>query len=157
MWRNNTRANVYDIIIGLAGVNKAINKTIFTGKSFRKIKHIDAYLTDSHDVIISSSNKPLFFKYLALRESSLIDWKGGSILSANEYRNEFNKNPRLKVIIRLYVNEKIINGIKEYCIWVPEKQIYDQYNQFIAKKVEQVKFAGMQWKDKSLTNISYKF
>lgn len=162
LWRNNAKANanVYVIIIGLAGVDKATKKTIFTGKSFRKVKHINAYLTDGPDVIISSSNKPLFFKYLALRGSSPTDGKGGFILSANEYRNEINRNPRLKEIIRLYVNGKnFINGTKEYCIWMPEKQIYDQFksDQFIAKRVEQVKLARMQRKDKSLASTSYKF
>ncbi len=160
LWSNNAKsnANVYVIIVGLSGINEKNEKIIFTGNSFRKVKFINAYLTDGPNVIMLS--KPLFLKYLALRGSSPTDGKGGFILSKSEYRNEINRNPNLKEIIRPYVNGKnYINSTSEYCIWMPTKQIFDKFKDdpFIKDRIQKVKIARSKRKDKSLTHIPYKF
>lgn len=162
LWSNNAKsnANVYVIIVGLSGINEKNEKIIFTGNSFRKVKFINAYLTDGPNVIIKPLSKPLFLKYLALRGSSPTDGKGGFILSKSEYRNEINRNPNLKEIIRPYVNGKnYINSTSEYCIWMPTKQIFDKFKDdpFIKDRIEKVKIARSKRKDKSLTHIPYKF
>lgn len=162
LWSNNAKsnANVYVIIVGLSGINEKNEKIIFTGNSFRKVKFINAYLTDGPNVIIKPLSKPLFLKYLALRGSSPTDGKGGFILSKSEYRNEINRNPNLKEIIRPYVNGKnYINSTSEYCIWMPTKQIFDKFKDdpFIKDRIQKVKIARSKRKDKSLTHIPYKF
>ena len=162
LWSNNAKsnANVYVIIVGLSGIKEKNEKIIFTGNSFRKVKFINAYLTDGPNVIIKPLSKPLFFKYLALRGSSPTDGKGGFILSKSEYRNEINRNPNLKEIIRPYVNGKnYINSTSEYCIWMPTKQIFDKFKDdpFIKDRIQKVKIARSKRKDKSLTHIPYKF
>lgn len=162
LWSNNAKsnANVYVIIVGLSGIKEKTEKIIFTGNSFRTVKFINAYLTDGPNVIIKPSSKPLFLKYLALRGSSPTDGKGGFILSKSEYKNEVNRNPNLKEIIRPYVNGKnYINNTMEYCIWIPTKQIFDKFKDdiFIKDRIQKVEIARSKRKDKSLIHIPYKF
>lgn len=160
-WSNNAKSNakVIVVIIGLAYQYKN-RKYLFSENSVQEVKNINAYLTSGENTIVNSSSSPLFLKLPALRGSSPTDGKGGFILSDNEYRRVIKEYPELVEIIRPYVNgNNFLNGKKEYCIWMPDESIYQQYkdNQFIKERVQKVKEARLKRKNKSLANYSYRF
>ena len=161
LWSNNAKnnANVFVIVVGLSGIQHKKNY-IFKGQSVKAVNNITPYLTEGDNVVISSSSKPLFLDSLALRGSSPTDGEGGFILSNDVYNEAINKYPELKQILRPYQNGKnFINEIKEYCIWLPNEELYKKYkdNPFIHQRIEAVRNSRLQRKDKSLARVPYRF
>lgn len=162
IWNNSAKnnANVYVVIIGLASNNYSREKRIFGEHSYKEVESISPYLTEGKNVIVSSSTSPLFMKHKILRGSSPTDGKGGFILSEDEYDNVISKYPDLKSILLPYINGKnFLNGIREYCIWLPTEEIYYQYrnNPFIQSRISYVRQQRLNRKDKSLADYSYRF
>lgn len=161
LWSNNAKhnANVFVIVIGLSGIHHK-NNYIFNSQSVKIVNNITSYLTEGCNTVISSSSKPLFLDSLALRGSSPTDGKGGFILSSVEYNEVVAEYPELKQVLRPYQNGKnFINGLKEYCIWLPTEGLYEQYkkNPFIHQRIEAVRESRLKRKDKSLAKVPYRF
>jgi hypothetical protein len=53
------KAHVHCVIIGFAALNCKTIKTLFTTDRYQIVKHINAYLVDGPDILISSRNKPI--------------------------------------------------------------------------------------------------
>lgn len=140
-WKNNAKdkAGVYCIVIALQnGTTK--EKQIFSDTSVKKVKHINAYLTEGQSVTVAKRRTPLSsLPTMTLGEMAK---DGGYLfLSAEERESILNSDPSAQKFIKSVAGaEEFIRGKKRWCIWVSENE-YDEAKMipFFADRFEGVK------------------
>ena len=160
-WTNNAKkaAVVAVIIVGLRNISKE-EKYIFSNNSKIIVGNISPYLTDSKSVTVQKRSEPFMNMPRVVYGNQAID--GGYLTLTVEEKDEILANaPDAKSFLRpLYGGSGLMNGIEQWCIWVP----IDQYETAIKIKefkrrfdlVHEFRLNGGQVAS-SLVDIPYRF
>ncbi|EPN3958561.1 DNA methyltransferase [Vibrio alginolyticus] len=157
-WKNNAKdkAGVYCIVISLKNKSSK-DKFIYTDTSVKRVKHINAYLTEGKSITVVKRKTPLS----ALPTMTLGEMAkdGGYLfLSEDERKTILNAHPSAKKFIKSVAGaEEFIRGKKRWCIWVDEKE-YDEAKKipFFAERFEGVKNARLASAKKATQEYSAK-
>ncbi|OIQ27983.1 MAG: SAM-dependent methyltransferase [Bacteroidetes bacterium MedPE-SWsnd-G2] len=118
-WTNNAKGNagVTVIVVGLRNKSNQ-QKHIYINGLKKKVKNINAYLYDSSNVIVTSSNKQL----LGLPEMNFgnMPADSGKLLFSPKEKNSFvQAYPYLeKYFKRVYGSVELINDKERWCLWL---------------------------------------
>ena len=124
-WSNEARgnANVFCVIVGfgLQEPNPAVLNDYATPRSEaqrRKVSHINPYLIDAEDVVVSNRSKPLSAVPPMLWGSKPTD--GGHLILSDEEKEELvATEPEATKFIRQYVGaQEFIHNQRRWCLWL---------------------------------------
>ena len=137
-WTNNAKFNagVTCIIVGVRNEEKG-NKYLFDDDKARIVNNINPYLTESSDVIVSSSYKSLCDMPLIVFGSMPND---GGYLILDEYeKNQLIEScPNAEKYIKKFVGSaELIRRISRYCLWITDENKDEACKiQYIKERVE---------------------
>ncbi|WP_434566699.1 class I SAM-dependent DNA methyltransferase [Vibrio chagasii] len=157
-WKNNAKdkAGVYCIVISLKNESSK-DKFIYTDTSVKKVKYINAYLTEGKSATVVKRKTPLSsLPSMTLGEMAK---DGGYLFLSEDERNAIlNTHPHAHKFIKSVAGaEEFIRGKKRWCIWVNEKE-YDEAKKisFFAERFEGVKAARLASAKKATQEYSTK-
>ena len=113
------KAHVHCVIVGFSNSISQIQPLLYEGGKIRRVSHINPYLIDAPDVIISPRSKPIC-DVPAMSYGNKPSDGGNLILSNEERMNLVLNDPQLEPYIRRYVGAKdFINSDEiRYCLWL---------------------------------------
>lgn len=155
-WTNNAKSNagVTVAIIGISNIeNRA--KIIFTDGLEKKVKYINAYLSDGADTIVVRRSKPLS-DFREMNFGNMPNDGGGLILSEKEKEELLSVNPEAeKYIKKLLGASEFIRGNLRYCLWLNENDVNEaEQIPFIANCIEKTRTHRLASKDKGTNNLA---
>ncbi|HIP51424.1 MAG TPA: class I SAM-dependent DNA methyltransferase, partial [Campylobacterales bacterium] len=127
-WKNNAKNNagVSVMIIGLRNIEKK-QKYIYQNLVKKEVKHINAYIIDAGNIIVSALRNNISMLPPMIKGSSLTD-NGHLTLSETEKDEIININPKYNFFIKKYIgNKDFMNGIYRYVLWITDKTRDDAY------------------------------
>ncbi len=155
-WTNSAKSNagVTVAIIGLANESKD-EKTIFSRNIIKKVKGINAYLSDGGKTIVSRRSKPLS-DFKPMNFGNMPNDGGGLILSEEEKDQLVQAHPDAQKFIRQLLGaQEYIRGQKRYCLWISddEKEEACQFSE-IVKRIDITKQHRLASKDKGTNKLA---
>lgn len=125
-WKNNARDNagVMCTIIGVEYSNDS-DKYLYSELLRIKVKHINAYLVDGGDTIISSHNRPI--SDLPLMMGGNQPREGGFLcLRDDEKNNLLREEPDAERFIKkLAGTNEFLKNIPRWCIWIEDDEVVE--------------------------------
>lgn len=116
----NEQAHVHCVIIGFSQNDVGVLKRIYTSGRPQIVSHINPYLVEAPDVLISSRSRPICDVPIMVYGNKPTDG-GNFILTEDEKTELLKKNPKLKKYIHEYIGSyEFINGKKRYCFWLAD-------------------------------------
>jgi hypothetical protein len=118
VWGNEAsqQAHVHCVIIGFSRKERQ-TKTIYS-ESEKNVTHINPYLIEGEDIIVTSRNKPLCDVPKMIYGNKPADG-GALIIEDEDYKEFISKDPYSKQFIRpLLGASEYIKGQKRWCIWL---------------------------------------
>ena len=113
-------AAVHCVIIGFSDISVSTTKTIYYNNTKALVTHINPYLIDSPDVIISNRRQPLCNVPEIITGSQATD-DGMFYLSEEEYNEYIIAEPAgASLLRRAYNSQGFINGKHMYCFWLED-------------------------------------
>ncbi len=111
-------AHVHCVIVGFAYDN--VNpKKLYNGDYYRIVPHINSYLLDAPNVVISSRTSPLSSKTPIMMKGSQPTDGGNLIIKENELGDFVKNEPLAEKYIRKFLGaEEYIKGKPRYCLWL---------------------------------------
>ncbi|WP_299147245.1 DNA methyltransferase [uncultured Tateyamaria sp.] len=123
LWGNNAsnNAQVTCIIAGVAAKGER-SKTIY-GSDFQKsVESINAYLTESANIIVLRASEPISDVSIMFGGNIPRD-QGNLLLSSDEKKSILKAYPEASQLINPIVgSSEFINGLQRYCLWVEDDQ-----------------------------------
>lgn len=113
------KAHVHCVVIGLAGTD-AKPKRIFDGDRIVNASHINGYLLDGSDTLVTSRNKPLCDVPRMVNGNKPAD--GGHLIIEDADLEEFlRRDPQSREFIHPLVGaQEFINGKRRWCLWLAD-------------------------------------
>lgn len=111
------KAHVHCVVIGLAGTDTK-PKRIFDGDRIVNASHINGYLLDGSDTLVTSRNKPLCDVPRMVNGNKPAD--GGHLIIEDADLEEFlRRDPQSREFIHPLVGaQEFINGKRRWCLWL---------------------------------------
>lgn len=111
------KAKVHCVIIGFSKIER-VKKVIYSNDSKRIVTHINPYLMEGEDIIVTSRNKPLCNVPKMIYGNKPADG-GYLIIEDEDYDNFIEKDPNARQFIKpLLGASEYIKGKKRWCIWL---------------------------------------
>lgn len=111
------KAHVHCVIIGFSKIDSD-KKTIYNGKTIQIVTHINPYLIEGDDIVVSSRNKPLCNVPKMIYGNKPADG-GFLIIEDEEYESFTSADPySIKFIKPLLGASEYIRGDKRWCLWL---------------------------------------
>ncbi|MCI6408046.1 DNA methyltransferase [Veillonella caviae] len=112
------KAHVHCVIIGFSKNGVRSHRFIDDNGKINIVNHINPYLFDGSDILVSSRSKP----YCDIPQigigNKLID-NGNYLFTYDEYIDFINTEPNAKSFFkRIYGSREFINNIERYCLWL---------------------------------------
>lgn len=168
-WNNEAKGNaaVHVVIIGFALNSKKRERLLFDYQEISgephvtKVKNINAYLLDSHNVLIFKRSKPIC-NVPEITYGSMANDGGHLILSDEEKNDLIKSDPQNEKFIRPFLGSyEFINGIKRWCLWLDgiNPQEYRSKKEIINRieKVKNVRLASTRKTTQELANFPMLF
>lgn len=148
-WNNLAQHNagVTCVIVGLTRDPDAA-KTIFDGETAQSVQHINPYLINMPDVIVSASRQ-VASGLEALKFGNMPYDGGALILSSDERAMLLGKYPNSEKLIRpLLGAEELINGKSRWCLWIDDDDLlFASAIPEIAERINRVRESRLQSSD----------
>lgn len=126
-WQNSARDNagVTVIIVGVRNPIRA-SKHLYVEGVKREVLNISPYLSESGDVIVRRSSRPIS-KFMPKIDYGSFALDGGFLTLSEEERNELiSQDSRAEKYIKEFSgSQELIQGKKKYCIWIDESVVDD--------------------------------
>ncbi|MBC18546.1 MAG: SAM-dependent methyltransferase [Desulfovibrio sp.] len=125
LWNNHAKGNagVTCVVIGLSKVDG--KKFIFEEQNVTQVKSITPYITPGKPVYISKKTNPIS-ELPKCAFGSMPNDNGELLLTEDERLTMLDECPNAETFIkRAYGSKDYINGIKRYCLWIPD-ELLDQ-------------------------------
>ena len=114
----NQKAHVHCVIIGFSCTQSDEPRLLFDGDNVKETTNINAYLTASPDIFITSRSKPLCDVPKIIKGNQPTDG-GNLIIEADEYEDFIKQEPAVKQYIKKLIGAKeYINNLPRYCLWL---------------------------------------
>ncbi len=123
-WKNLATKNA-GVTCVIAGLRNGVNGSsrLFEDGVCRKVSHINPYLIEMPDIIVTSSRDPLN-KLPPMQFGNMAYCNGNLILSASEKDHLLEHFPETaRLIKRLYGSQELIKGIERYCLWISDANL----------------------------------
>ena len=136
------KAHVHCVIVGFSYVDMP-DKILFDNDQHKKVKHINAYLTEAPNVFIAKRNTPLCDVSSMNYGSFALD-DGNYTISLAEHDDLIQRDPSIEQFMRPFIGaQELLHAIKRWCIWLKDMPLstYSK-NSIIREKVERVQ----QWR-----------
>lgn len=136
------KAHVHCVIVGFSYVDMP-DKILFDNDQHKKVKHINAYLTEAPNVFIAKRNTPLCDVSSMNYGSFALD-DGNYTISLAEHDELIQQDPSIEQFMRPFIGaQELLHSIKRWCIWLKDMPLstYSK-NSIIREKVERVQ----QWR-----------
>ena len=136
------KAHVHCVIVGFSYVDMP-DKILFDNDQHKKVKHINAYLTEAPNVFIAKRNTPLCDVSSMNYGSFALD-DGNYTISLAEHDELIQRDPSIEQFMRPFIGaQELLHAIKRWCIWLKDMPLstYSK-NSIIREKVERVQ----QWR-----------
>ena len=136
------KAHVHCVIVGFSYVDIP-DKILFDNDQHKKVKHINAYLTEAPNVFIAKRNTPLCDVSSMNYGSFALD-DGNYTISLAEHDELIQRDPSIEQFMRPFIGaQELLHAIKRWCIWLKDMPLstYSK-NSIIREKVERVQ----QWR-----------
>lgn len=148
-WRNSAAKNaaVICVITGIRNVSNS-KKRLFDENIETSVDHINPYLVNYEDVLVSASNKSLFG--LPHMSFGCMPYDAGNLILSPEEKFEFiSSYPESEKFIRkLMGSQEVVKGIERYCLWISDNDASEALNiPVIADRVEKTRIARLEMKD----------
>ena len=120
-WGNEAKgkkAQVHCVIIGFSDYKNKKEKKIFSSNSTKKVEHINPYLVNAENIVVTTREHPICNVLEMNKGSQPTD--GGFLLLNEKEKNELVKdNPLAQKWIRPFIGaEEFLNGKKRWCLWL---------------------------------------
>ncbi len=141
-WTNNARNNagVTCVIVGLQSQKEKL-KEIYSDGICKKVKSINAYLTEGNQTIVGRRNKPLSSNLNHMPKGNM-PYDGGHLILDETEKNDLISNyPTAKKFIKKLVGAKeFIHSLKRYCLWIEDNSLNEALAiSPIKERIEKVK------------------
>ena len=136
------KAHVHCVIVGFSYVDMP-DKILFDNDQHKKVKQINAYLTEAPNVFIAKRNTPLCDVSSMNYGSFALD-DGNYTISLAEHDELIQRDPSIEQFMRPFIGaQELLHAIKRWCIWLKDMPLstYSK-NSIIREKVERVQ----QWR-----------
>jgi hypothetical protein len=161
-WSNEAKGNagVYCVIIGFASY-ETNNKRIFEYEDIRgeahemKAKHINPYLIDAKDILVSKKKKPIC-NVPDIIKGNYYAKSEGLIIEEEDLEFLITHDPNAKKWIKLLIGaDEFINNRKRYCLWLvncPPDELKKM--PLVMERVNRVKEDRLKSTDKGMQNLA---
>ncbi len=138
----NDKAHVYCVIIGFSVSQRDIGKKIFENDNVFVADHINPYLLDAPDVLISSRSVP-FSNVPKLTKGNQPTDDGNFIMTEKEKNELLSTDPSVSCCVRRYIGSRDFlhnDAETRYCLWLKDinPSIYSK-NREIMRRLEAVR------------------
>ncbi|MDY5138058.1 DNA methyltransferase [Actinotignum timonense] len=141
-WSNNAshNAGVTVIVLSLRNASNA-PKRLFSDGIEKPVKHINAYLAEGDDVIITKHRQPLSSGFPPMAYGSKPTDGGHLILEPADVEKLLTNYPESEKFIKHYVGSaEYIRGNDRFCLWIDDDCVAEaQHIPAIAKRLERVR------------------
>ncbi|MFG6284987.1 class I SAM-dependent DNA methyltransferase [Actinotignum schaalii] len=141
-WSNNAshNAGVTVIVLSLRNASNA-PKRLFSDGIEKPVKHINAYLAEGDDVIITKHRQPLSSGFPPMAYGSKPTDGGHLILEPSDVEKLLTNYPESEKFIKHYVGSaEYIRGNDRFCLWIDDDCVAEaQRIPAIAKRLERVR------------------
>ena len=155
-WSNSAKSNAAVIvaIIGLANASNSI-KRIYSNGMERRVKGINAYLTDGGKTIIQRRSKPIS-NFEEMSFGNMPNDGGGLILSEQDKDQLLLEKPEATKYIRKFIGaQEFIRGQVRYCLWISDKEKENAESiLFIKKCIEKTRNHRLKSKDAGTNKLA---
>ena len=118
-WQNSAKGNagVSVVIIGIRNVSKN-PKYLFQGNLRKKVRNINAYLTEGDNIIVDKQEYPIS-RFPQMNFGNMAAVGGNLLLSEQEKNDLILQEPLSNQFIReVIASDEFLNGRKRYCLWL---------------------------------------
>jgi hypothetical protein len=122
-WSNLAKGNagVSVVVVGVSNSPKKTELRIFDNEELLIARNINAYLSNSPDIFVST--RPAQLSSHSLMMTGAMPRDGGNLILSPDEAVFFQRDSIGAQFVRRYVgSEELINGKVRYCIWVPDGQ-----------------------------------
>ncbi len=150
-WTNGAKGNagVTCVIISL-GVPSKNAKYIYDQNTVREVTHINAYLAQGGDIIVSRRGVSISGLTPMVMGNKATD--GGHFMLDTERLHDFvTKYPEHKMFIKKVIGaDELLNGLLRYCFWIPDDKLEQALsNPVISSAMEAVRVSRLASKAES--------
>lgn len=161
-WTNGARnvAGVTVVVINLRSKNKT-KKYIYDNLIRAEVDHINAYLSNGADIIITKRSKPLSSIPKMGYGCKPVD--GGFLIFDTATKDKaINDDPRVAKFVKKFVSgQDYLSNNNRWCLWIPDSDFDEAYQiPFVKERVDEVKAFRLKSKDKgaqAMARKSYQF
>lgn len=162
-WENNAKrkAGVTVVVIGLRNKNDR-PKYIYTDDIRFPVENINAYLSNSPDVIVKSRRQPMINNLPPMTFGSKATDGGFLIIEPHELKQfDLNGAAIVDVVKKFTGSQEFINGQDRYCLWIEKSQLdLVKKDSEIARRLQGVSITRANSKKAStqkLATVPYRF
>jgi len=155
-WTNNAKGNagVTCVIVGITRKSKR-SRLLYTADRFRKVNHINAYLTEGSDTIIGRRNNPI--SSIPKMPKGNMPYDGGNLILSTEEKDQLLKDyPQASRLIKQLMGaNEFIKGQMRWCLWI--RDVDRQFAEDIPpikKRIDQVREMRLDSSDKSAHKLA---
>ena len=161
-WTNGARnvAGVTVVVINLRSKNKA-KKFIYDNLIRAEVDHINAYLTNGPDIIITKRSKPLSSIPKMGYGCKPVD--GGFLIFDSDTKDRaMQEDPRVEKFVKKFISgQDYLSGNNRWCLWISDADHNEAYQiPFVKERVDEVKAFRLKSKDsgaQAMAKKSYQF
>ena len=147
LWQSesNNTAGVYCVIVGFTANKNTKDKILYTGNSYKKVKHINAYLFPAPDIWLTNRSIKNYKDLPKITKGSEPSDGGNLFLNEMEAKTLKNKYPELQKYIKRFIGgDEAVNNVQNkttrYCLWFKGGNPADySKNQEIIRRLEKIK------------------
>lgn len=152
VWSNDARglAHVHCVIVGFQYKDNNLPKRLYLSNSdtFLEVDHINPYLLNAPDVLITNRSKPLSPVSPMVYGNKPVD-NGNLLLDEKEYQELINENPIVqKYIKRALGGREFLQNKKRWCLWLVDVEPSDYKKMpLVVDRIQRVKEMRLNSKD----------
>lgn len=155
-WKNSAKDNagVTCLVINLRNKSSK-SKFIFDGSIRKEVKNINAYISDSDDLIIEKRSRPISDVPLMTYGTKPVD--GGYLILDDEEKLRITlTDVQITRFLKKFVSgQDYIKGVHRWCLWISNEDLSDASKiQFIADRIEKVRKFRLASKDEGARNMA---
>ncbi|MDE1656471.1 class I SAM-dependent DNA methyltransferase [Actinotignum sanguinis] len=155
-WSNNASHNAGVTVIVLSLRNSSDSpKLLFSDGIEKQVKHINAYLAEGDDVIVTKRRQPLSHQLPQMTYGSKPTDGGHLILEPEDVEKLLAAYPESEKFIKQYVgSSEYIRGNDRFCLWIEDDCVTEaQHIPAIAKRLERVRDERL--RSKALSTVEF--